>query len=81
MRETPKMSEKKERNRQRLADRYYGKRDILASWEERDLKSAPKIGDPEEVERDYIYNLRRRVRGYSLDLCYRGDDDFTEAAK
>ena len=81
MRESPKMSEKKAANRQRLAARYYGKKDILDSWEALGLKSAPKIGHPEEVEREYLYNLRRRVRGYSLDLCYRGDDDFTEAVK
>jgi len=78
MRETPIVWEKKQRNRQKLIERYYGKMDILNSWEERDLKSAPKSGKPEEVAPAYICDLRRRVRGHSLDLCYRGMDGFTE---
>lgn len=70
------MSERKERTRHALAERYYGKKDILQSWEERSLIA--KNG--ERVERDYIYNLRRRVRGYQNDLAYRGADGFTEHA-
>jgi hypothetical protein len=79
MRETPKMSEKKERNRQKLADRYYGKKDILASWEQHGLMSAPKNGRVEHLDQVYLRDLCRRIRAHSLDLCYRGVDGFTEA--
>jgi len=61
------MSERKERSRQMLADRYYGKKALLEEWE-----------PYEQLDPDYVSNLRRRVRAYSLDLAYRGDDNFTE---
>lgn len=70
------MSARKAKTRQALAGRYYGKKDILLSWEERGLISQ----HGERANRDYIYNLRRRVRGYQNDLAYRGVDGFTELA-
>ena len=69
MRETPIISEKKAISRQKLAERYYGKRDILASWENRS-----------DADLEYIRDLARRVRGHQNDLAYRGMDGFTELA-
>jgi len=81
MRETWLMSARKERSLQALYERYHGKNDILLSWEEVQMRSAPKNGQREPVEMDYIYNLRRRVHGYRNDLAYRGEDGFTESGK
>lgn len=67
MRDTPIMWAKKQRNRQRLAERYYGKKDLLTEWE-----------GFESLDPEYVMDLTRRVRAYSLDLAYRGDDNFTE---
>lgn len=53
---------KKERSRQRLAERYYGKKDLLETWEEH----AP--GRAITYKRD----LKRRLRGHENDLRYRG---------
>lgn len=74
MRETWIISERKERTKEALIERYYGKKAVLDSWEERNLVA--KNG--EEINREYLYNLRRRVRGYSLELTYRGVDEFVE---
>lgn len=81
MRETWIMSERKERTRQALTERYYGKKDILASWENPPTFSciASKRFAP-VPDMDYIYNLRRRVRGYQNDLAYRGVDEFSESS-
>ena len=68
MRETPFLSAKKKRNRERLTERYYGKKALLEEWEEAG------------IENDYTADLRRRVRGHQNDLCYRGVDGFTELA-
>lgn len=67
MRETPLMAEKKERSRQLLAERYYGKKDLLKEW-----------SGYEHLDRGYVFDLNRRIRGYALDLAYRGHDNFTE---
>jgi hypothetical protein len=65
---TRQMAQKKEKSRIRLAERYYGKRDLLAAWEER-----PRKADP-----GYLRDLRRRVRGHQMDLAYRGADEFID---
>lgn len=78
MRESWIMSERKERTKEAVIERYLGKKAILDSWEECNLVSAPKSGTPEPIEREYLYNLRRRVRGYSMELTYRGVDEFVE---
>jgi hypothetical protein len=61
------MAGKKEKNREKLADRYVGKKALLEEWEE-----FPEL-DP-----DYLRDLRRRVRGHHMDLAYRGMDGFNE---
>jgi len=63
------MSERKERTREQLAERYYGKKALLDEWE-----------PYEHLDPPYVDNLRRRVRGYSLQLAYRGVDEFVEGA-
>ena len=55
------MEKKKARSRQLLAERYYGKRDILATYEEMNI---PKTS--------YLKDLKRRVRSHHNDLAYRG---------
>jgi hypothetical protein len=78
MRTTPLVAEKKEKSRMRLAERYYGKKDILASWEQRSLMSTPKNGRVEHMDLVYLRDLSRRIRGHYLDLTYRGMDGFNE---
>jgi len=67
MKETRTMSDKKQRSLQRLSERYYGKTDLLKEW-----------AGYEHIDPGYVADLARRVRGHSLDLAYRGDDNFTE---
>lgn len=64
------MAKKKEKNRIRLAEKYYGKKDLLAAWEE-----CPDKADP-----GYLRDLRKRLRTHQNDLAYRGMDDFTDLA-
>ena len=54
---------KKKMKLERLVERYYGKKDLLAAWSEH-----PKP-DPE-----YIRDLKARVRTHKNDLIYRGRD-------
>jgi hypothetical protein len=65
---TPHMARKKEKNRIRLAEKYYGKKDILATWVECQKKADP----------GYLKDLRKRIRTHQNDLAYRGMDDFTD---
>ncbi len=71
-------ADKKKKSFERLTERYYGKKDILASWEERNLMSNPKNGRIEHMDRDYLRDLCRRIRGHQNDLAYRGADDLSE---
>jgi hypothetical protein len=66
-RESLFLSEKKEQNRIKLSQKYYGKRDLVSEWE-----PFPDL-DP-----DYVRDLKRRVRGHYLDLVYRGAEGFAE---
>lgn len=68
MKESTIVSDKKAVSRQRLLDRYHGKRDILWTWEQKSDMADSK----------YIRDLARRIRGHQLDLAYRGADGFTE---
>jgi hypothetical protein len=63
LKETSLIAKKKAEKLARLAERYYGKRDLLAEW---DLY--PGIDD------DYRNDLKRRLIGYHNDLTYRGAD-------
>jgi hypothetical protein len=67
---TPRMAKKKEKSRVRLAEKYYGKKDILATWEACSKKASP----------GYLRDLRKRIRTHQNDLAYRGMDDFTDLA-
>jgi CTP:phosphocholine cytidylyltransferase-like protein len=55
---------KKKVKLEKLVEKYYGKNDILASWLER-----------EDLDHDYIRDLKARVRTHRNDLIYRGHDD------
>lgn len=46
-----------------LAERYYGKKDLLDTWDESPLKDV-----------QYRNDLARRVRGHRHDILYRGGD-------
>lgn len=74
MRESRLMREKKERNLVALTERYYGKKDLLATWEEERLRRKGI-----ENENSYLIDLARRVRGHKNDLAYRGADGFSES--
>ena len=63
IRDTAFVAAKKKRNFERLAERYYGKLDVLAAWEDH---STPDM--------DYIRDLKRRVRGHKNDLTYRAGE-------
>lgn len=54
---------KKKRKREILAEKYYGKLDLLATLER----------DP-NVDIDYINDLKARLRTHKNDLIYRGVD-------
>ena len=56
------MLEKKKQKMEKLIERYYGKRDLLATWEAR--------GN----DHGYLVDLARRVRGHHMDILYRGGD-------
>lgn len=56
---------KKKKSFEKLVERYYGKRDILAAWEEARGKIDP----------DYIRELKVKLRMYKNDLTYRGHDE------
>lgn len=75
------MSEKKAKTRAALIERYYGKKDILASWEKRPPFSSMRLLREAPVsDIRYIRDLTRRVRSYQNDLAYRGVDGFSELA-
>lgn len=73
MRESRLMREKKERNLVALTERYYGKKDLLATWEEERRRHGGI--DNVDVENKYLIDLARRVRGHKNDLTYRGADE------
>lgn len=50
---------------EKLVERYYGKKDLLAAWEE----TAANPGSA------YIRDLKARLRTHKNDLIYRGHDD------
>lgn len=54
--------ENKARSLEKLVERYYGKRDLLATW---DMLI-------ECVDREYRMDLKRRVQSHKNDLMYRG---------
>ena len=54
---------KKKVKLEKLVERYYGKLALLEAWEGRD-----------DVDPDYIRNLKARVRTHKNDLIYRGRD-------
>lgn len=62
--DTPLMVNKKKKSRERLTERYLGKRDLLATWDDcfpgKDLK--------------YRNDLKRRVHAHKQDLIYRGEN-------
>lgn len=60
-------SAKKKVKLEKLVERYYGKRDILAAWESCD-----------NADHEYIRDLKARLRTHKNDLVYRGHDDETE---
>jgi hypothetical protein len=55
--------ERKKRSVERLSERYYGKLDLLAAWE-----------DHPQPDLDYIRDLKARLRTHKNDLTYRGVD-------
>jgi len=63
----PLVEQRKARNMLALSERYYGKRDLLAEWEEF-----------VHLDPDYVRDLRHRLRRHYLDLTYRGADGFHE---
>lgn len=75
------MSERKARSRLRLIDRYYGKKDILASWEHCPPFSCMKqLREAPEADPVYLRELSRRIHCCHVDLAYRGVDGFSELA-
>jgi len=62
-RDTFLLQSKKEKSRQRLAERYYGKKDLLATYDEKFPGKNLK----------YRNDLKRRVHSHKQDLIYRGD--------
>jgi hypothetical protein len=58
---------KKKKSFEKLVQKYYGKADLLAAWESRD-----------DVDPDYIRDLKARLRGHKNDLVYRGYDGHIE---
>jgi hypothetical protein len=57
------VTEKKERSLARLKERYYGKKDLLDTW---DTRSGI------EKNNDYRNDLKRRVQTHKNDMIYRG---------
>jgi hypothetical protein len=57
-------SAKKKKALERLVERYYGKLDLLAAWDNH--PSPPP---------DYIRDLKKRLRTHKNDLIYRGHGD------
>jgi hypothetical protein len=55
---------KKKMKLEKLVEKYYGKADLLATWADRD-----------DLDHDYIRDLKARVRTHRNDLIYRGHDD------
>lgn len=72
MKESSIIAKKKEQTLIALTERYYGKKDILDAWEEVPLPPKAK------PDHRYIDHLRTRVRRHSLELTYRGVDEFVE---
>lgn len=79
MRETAIIIAKKAESRLRLIERYYGKKDILASWEQCPIYSCARmLRLAPQPDLNYVRDLARRVHGHQNDLAYRGVDTFTE---
>lgn len=55
--------EKKKASLRRLAERYYGKKDLLETWDEHPGK-----------DHQYRRELARRVHAHKEDIRYRGGD-------
>ena len=58
------MLEKKAEKLRRLTERYYGKKDILDTWDEHNGN----------IDMPYRNDLKRRVTAHRNDLMYRGED-------
>lgn len=61
------MSAKKEESKQKMIERYLGKKDLLAEW---DLYP--------DIDRDYRNDLKQRVHHHYQSLVYRGVGEYEE---
>lgn len=63
MRKSPIMEQREKANMAALTERYYGKKDLLDTWDESSLRDVR-----------YRNDLARRVRGHRHDILYRGGE-------
>ena len=61
---------KKKMKLEKLVERYYGKKDLLAAWQ-----------SSEDVDPEYVRDLKARLRTHKNDLVYRGHDDGDEPSE
>lgn len=58
------LASRKKKSKERIIERYLGKKDLLATWEQHP-----------HVDRKYRNNLKVRVRHHHQELIYRGNDN------